>query len=256
MKDVLSEVKDHVALITLNRTQKHNAFDDSLLSELQILLDEAKTNTDVHVILLKANGRHFCSGADLAWMQRMAQFTEEENIADAKILARLMHSLYDCPKPTIAMVQGAAMGGGAGLVAACDLAIAADDARFCFSEVKLGLIPAVISPYVIKAIGERSALGLFMSAEVFNAERAYELKLVHQCVPEKDLLSHTFAFAQQIAQWPAQAVCAAKSLVRQVAMAPIDQRLQELTATLIAKQRVSIEGQRGLKAFINKDNQP
>ena len=256
MTDVLSDVQNHVALITLNRTEKHNAFDDTLLSALQILLEQAIENPHVHVIVLKANGRHFCSGADIAWMQRMAQFSEEENLADARILARLMQCLYECPKPTIAMVQGAAMGGGVGLVAACDLAIAAHDARFCFSEVKLGLIPAVISPYVIKAIGERVALGLFMSAEVFNAERAYELKLVQQCVPEEDLLSHTLAYAQQIAQWPTQAVCAAKSLVRQVAQAPIDQRLQTLTASLIAKQRVSVEGQQGLKAFLNKDNQP
>lgn len=256
MTDVLSEVQDHVAQITLNRIQKHNAFDEMILAELQTLLDEAIQNPQVHVILLKANGPHFCSGADISWMQRMAEFSEEENLADALILARLMNRLYECPKPTIAMVQGSAMGGGVGLVAACDIAIAADDARFCFSEVKLGLIPAVISPYVIKAIGERMALNLFMSAEVVNAQRALALNLVQQCVPKETLATHTMAYAQHIAQWPAEAVYAAKSLVRQVANAPIDSALQALTASLIAKQRVSAEGQRGLKAFLHKDNQP
>ena len=168
MSDILSEVQGHVLLITLNRMSKHNAFDDTLLADLQRTLDSARDNPSVHVIILKANGRHFSAGADIAWMQRMADFSEAENLADAKGLARLMDSLYHHPKPTIAMVQGAAIGGGAGLVAACDIAIAADTAYFCFSEVKLGLIPAVISPYVIKAIGERTAVGLFMSAETFN----------------------------------------------------------------------------------------
>ena len=169
MSDVLSELQEHVLLITLNRIKKHNAFDDTLLNDLQLILDHAQDNQQVRVIILKSNGRHFSAGADLAWMQRMATFSEEENLADAKRLAHLMYSLYNSKKPTIAMVQGAAMGGGAGLVAACDVAIASHTAHFCFSEVKLGLIPAVISPYVIKAIGARAATSLFMSAELFDA---------------------------------------------------------------------------------------
>ena len=254
MSDILSELQEHVLLITLNRVSKHNAFDDTILTDLQLILDNAEENPDVRVIVLKANGRHFSAGADLAWMQRMAQFSEEENIADAKIVARLMVSLHQHSKPTIAMVQGAAMGGGAGLVAACDIAIAADTAHFCFSEVKLGLIPAVISPYVIKAIGERAAMGLFISAETFDAKRAFELQLVQHCVPEEELLTYTLHYAQQIAQLPPGAVCAAKSLVRQVANKPIDENLQQLTATLIAQQRISTEGQYGLQAFLKKAN--
>lgn len=254
MADILSELQDRILLITLNRVSKHNAFDDTLLIDLQLILDNAKDNPDIRVIVLKANGRHFSAGADLAWMQRMAQFSEDQNVADANILAKLMYTLHQHPKPTIAMVQGAAMGGGAGLVAACDVAIAASTASFCFSEVKLGLIPAVISPYVIKAIGERATLGLFMSAETFDAKRALELQLVQHCVSEDALLSYTLKHAQQIAQWPAGAVKAAKSLVRQVANMPINETLQHLTASLIAKQRVSAEGQRGLKAFLEKRN--
>ncbi len=254
MSDIVSELKNHILFITLNRVHKHNAFDDTLLVDLQSKLDAAESAPNIRVIILKANGRHFSAGADLAWMQRMATFSEEENLADAGILAKLMYTLHQHPKPTIAMVQGAAMGGGAGLVAACDIAIAATTATFCFSEVKLGLIPAVISPYVIKAIGERAALGLFMSAETFNAKRALELQLIQHCVAEEELLSYTLKYAEQLAQWPAGAVKNAKSLVRQVAAMPIDDKVQHLTASLIAKQRVSAEGQQGLKAFLEKKN--
>jgi methylglutaconyl-CoA hydratase len=252
MSNVLYEQQEHVFIITLNRINKGNAFDDDFLIELQELLDQAQYHPEARVILLKANGRHFSAGADVAWMQRMVHLSEEGNLADAKILARLMWSLYQCKIPTIAMVQGAAMGGGAGLVAACDIAMAANSARFCFSEVTLGLIPAVISPYVIKAIGERAATGLFMSAETFDAKRAFELQLVQHCVPDEDLLSYTLRFAHQMAQWSPEAVRAAKSLARQVASLPITDDLQEITARLIAKQRVSIEGQRGLQAFLDK----
>jgi len=253
MSDLLSEIQDRVLLITLNRIAKHNAFDNTLLADLQLLLDEAENNQNVRVIVLKANGRHFCAGADLAWMKRMAAFSEEENQADATVLARVMYTIYQSSKPTLAMIQGAAFGGGAGLVAACDIAIAADNAQFCFSEVKLGLIPAVISPYVIKAIGERAATWLFTSAEPFDAKRALELQLVQRCVPEEELLTYTLDYAQQIAQLAPLAVGEAKSLVRQVAGVPINEALVRTTADLIAKKRVSAEGQRGLQAFINKE---
>lgn len=253
MTDLLSELHDRVFMITLNRVGKHNAFDDSLLAALQQLLDEAISNPQARVILLKANGKHFSAGADLAWMQRMAQFSEEENLQDAMVLARVMHTLYISPKPTIAMVQGAAFGGGAGLVAACDLAIASPTARFCFSEVKLGLVPAVISPYVVKALGERTAKWLFMTAETFDAEEAKKLQLVQHCVAEDELLAFTVNYAQQIARLAPEAVKACKTLVSQVAGRPINEELLQQTATLIAKKRVSAEGQRGLNAFLNKE---
>jgi methylglutaconyl-CoA hydratase len=254
MSDILSTLEDHVLLVTLNRLEKHNAFDDQLLKQLQNILDKANSNPDVGVLLLKANGKSFSAGADLAWMQRMVEFSEEENFADANLLANVMHTLYHLKKPTIAMVQGAAIGGGVGLVAACDIAIASTSATFCFSEVKLGLIPAVISPYVIKAIGARVATGLFMSAETFSSQRALEINLIQHILPNDDLLSYTRRYAQQIAQWPPGAVSKAKLLVRQMESLPIDAKSQHLTASLIAKQRVSPEAQKGLKSFLNKAN--
>lgn len=253
MTTLLSELHGHVQLITFNRVNKHNAFDDLFLHDLQLLLDDALTDSRVRVIVLKANGMHFSAGADLAWMQRMANFSEAENLADARVLAQVMYTLNQSPKPTIAMVQGAAFGGGAGLVAACDIAIAANTARFCFSEVKLGLIPAVISPYVIKAIGEKAANWLFMSAEEFDAKRAYELQLVQHCVPEDELLTYTLNYAQRLSRLAPNAIRASKALVRQIVGHPINDELQQITASLIAKQRVSVEGQQGLQAFLNKE---
>jgi len=253
MHDLLSELDGRVLILTLNRTDKYNAFDDNLLHALQKQLDMAATNPEVRVILLRANGRHFSAGADLNWMQRMANFTEDENIADAKILARVMASLYHSKKPTIAAIQGGAFGGGAGLVAACDIAIAADTASFCFSEVKIGLIPAVISPYVVRAVGERAATWLFISAEKIDAPSARNLGLIHHCVPEEELPSHAHLYARQLAALPPGAVKASKNLVQQVAKHPINQQLEETTAHLIAKQRVSVEGQKGLQAFLNKE---
>ena len=252
MLDLLTELKDHVFFITLNRIKKHNAFDDTLIAQLQQALDTAIDDTNVHVIVLNANGKHFSAGADLAWMQRMANYTEAENVADAKQLAHLLATLSESPKPTLAMVQGAAYGGGAGLVAACDIAIAADSACFCFSEVKLGLIPALISPYVIRAVGERTASWLFMSAETITAERALALNLIQACINDKDLLNYTVAYANKLAALPQEALRDAKLLVRTVVHCPIDEALQTKTASLIAKKRVSTEGQAGLNAFLNQ----
>ncbi len=253
MQDLICDLDEHVLILTLNRTDKHNAFDDGLIAKLQHELDLAAKNPAVRVIMLRANGKHFSAGADLGWMQRMAEFSEEENITDAKALAQLLSSLHHCEKPTIAVVQGAAFGGGAGLVAACDIAIAADTAQFCFSEVKLGLIPAVISPYVVRALGERVASWLFMSAEKIDAKAALNFGLVHQLIPEEELPSHAHQYAREIAALAPEAVGASKVLVQTVANQPIDQKLQDLTASLIAKKRASTEGRKGMQAFLNKE---
>jgi methylglutaconyl-CoA hydratase len=253
MSDLFSEIQERVCLLTINRISKHNAFDNYLLGEMQQQLDAAISNPVVRVIVLKANGKHFSAGADLAWMQNMAQFNEEENLKDSMILGNLMYSLNQSPKPTIAMVQGSAFGGGAGLIAACDIAIAATSARFCFSEVKLGLIPAVISPYVVKAIGERAAKMLFMSAEIFDVQRAMDLNLVQHCVSEEELLEFTLKYAKQISSNAPEAVKIAKQLVHDVANKKINEELVRYTASLIARKRVSAEGQQGLKAFLNKE---
>lgn len=252
MNYIVSELVDQIYWITLNRPNKRNAFDDVLLTELQQAIHTANNTPEARIIVLNANGPHFSAGADMQWMRRMAQFSEAENLADAKQLAQVLSDLYHTPKPTVAMVQGSAFGGGAGLAAVCDIVIAADTAAFSFSEVKLGLIPAVISPYVIKAIGERAATCLFVSAEIINAKRATELNLVHHCVPEDTLLTYTKKFLANMRCLAPQAMCAAKQLVREVAEQPITSTLQDYTAQLIAQRRVSPEGQAGLQAFLEK----
>ncbi|STX29583.1 enoyl CoA hydratase/isomerase (crotonase) [Legionella beliardensis] len=253
MNELLTQLQDHVFIITLNRVNKHNAFDDKLIKALQEQLNKAIADNQVRVILLKANGPHFSAGADLSWMQRMAQFNEEENLVDALVLARLMKTLYECPKPTIAAVQGGAFGGGAGLVAACDIAIASTEAKFCFSEVKLGLIPAVISPYVVKAIGERAAKWLFMSAQPFDAEQAKQLNLIQYCVQDCTLANFALTYARQIANLAPKAVADCKALIHRVCNRPVTDELIQETAVLIAQKRVSKEGQKGLQAFLKKE---
>jgi len=252
MSLVLKETVDNICTITLNRTDKHNALDDALLKALQKSLDEAIEEEDSLVVLLKANGKHFSAGADLAWMQKMVELTEEENLEEAMILARVLYTLHTCPKPTIASIQGSAFGGGAGLAAVCDISIASQSALFCFSEVRLGLIPAVISPYVIEAMGARAAKALFISAEPFNAEKALALQLIQHAVPAENLETFTLDFARKITHLAPQAVCEAKSLIETVKERPIDETLIRETARLIAHRRVSREAQRGLHAFLNK----
>lgn len=253
MSDLLYEVQDGICLLTLNRESKQNAFDDQLLIAMQEQFAAANADPKVRVIILKANGKHFSAGADLQWMQRMADYTEEENISDALILAKLMFSIHNSAKPTIAMVQGAAYGGGAGLVAACDIGIAADTAQFCFSEVKLGLIPAVISPYVVQAIGKRAAKALFMTAERFDAERAKALNLIHHTVAEDELFNFTLNYAKLMKQCAPESVMAAKQLAEYVSNKELNEQLIQYTAQLIAQKRVSAEGQKGLHAFLNKE---
>jgi methylglutaconyl-CoA hydratase len=253
MSDLLYETQDSIGLLTINRDHKRNAFDNHLLAEMTHRLEEAKKDDKVRIIILKANGAHFSAGADLGWMKSMANFNEEENLKDALILGNLMYDLYHCPKPTLAMVQGSAFGGGAGLVAACSIAVAATSARFCFSEVKLGLIPAVISPYVVKAIGERNAQTLFMSAEVFDAPRALAMNLIQYSVQEHHLLEFTLNYAKQISNNAPSAVKQSLQLARYVANKPINEELVHYTASLIAQKRISTEGQQGLNAFLNKE---
>lgn len=252
MTDLITEYKNSCCWLTLNRVEKSNAFDDHLINQLIKAIDEAVDNPEVRAIVLKANGKHFSAGADLAWMQRMALYSEEENFTDACELAQLMYRLHHSPKPCIAMIQGAAFGGGAGMAAACDIAIAADNAIFCFSEVKLGLIPAVISPYVIKAIGERASKALFITAETFNAEQAKQLGLVQHTVELDSLESFTEKYVEAIIKNAPIAVCEARRLVDKVANRQIDKELIEETALLIARKRVSEEGQDCLQAFLNK----
>ena len=240
-----------VVTLTLDRPQLHNAFDDALITELIKVLALYKENPQSRLLVLRANGKSFSAGADLNWMQRVAQYTQAENKADAENLAELMSSLYYFPHPTLAVVQGAAFGGGVGLVSCCDIAVASDKASFCLSEVKLGLVPAVISPYVIAAIGARQAQRYFLSAERFDAQTAYHLGLVQQLCSAEDLETQTMALINTILSNAPLALTACKQLIQQVHTS-ITPELRDYTTHLIAQLRVSPEGQEGLAAFLEK----
>ncbi|HRK57761.1 MAG TPA: enoyl-CoA hydratase/isomerase family protein [Burkholderiaceae bacterium] len=246
------ERADAVATVWLARPQVRNAFNDVMVAELTACFEQLATDAHVRVIILAARGPAFCAGADLAWMQRMSRFSEAENLADARALARMLHTLYTCPKPVIARVHGDAYAGGLGLVAASDVAVAADAARFCLSEVKLGLIAATIAPYVVRAMGERQARRYVLSAEVFDASAAQRIGLVHSAVAPEALDAEVSRIAQAFLAASPAAIASAKSLLREIAQRPIDEALIELTATRIAQARASADGQEGIAAFLEK----
>ena len=246
--------RDRVRHIALNRPEVHNAFDDALIAELTAAIDDAGRDEAVRAVVLTGEGESFSAGADLNWMRSMAQAGEQQNRDDSLRLARLMRSLQFCPKPTLARVNGAAYGGGVGLVACCDIAIGADGAKFGLTEVKLGLVPAVISPYVVAAIGLRQARRLFLTGEVFDAFDAQRIGLLHQVVAPV-ALDDTVAFALKLL---AKAGPEAQRQAKQLAfrMGGLDEaaaeRIDRDNAALIARLRVSPEGQEGLTAFLDK----
>lgn len=239
-----------IATLTLNRPEVHNAFDDVMIAEIINALDEAQHNEAVRALVLNSNGKNFSAGADLNWMRSMADKNYQENIADASELSRLMQRLDELPKPTIAMVQGAAFGGAVGLAACCDLVVAQPNSSFCLSEVKIGLIPAVISPYVIKAIGERQARRYMLTAERFFAERAQQLGLVHEVV--EDMTPTVEQWLEALLNNSPQALEANKTLIAEVGSRPITSDVRDNTIRAIAEIRVSSEGQEGLSAFLEK----
>lgn len=241
-----------VVNLTLNRPEQHNAFDDVLIAELTGALKRLGDEPGVRAVVLTGAGRSFSAGASLDWMRRMASLSLEENIADAAGLAGLMHTLDRLRKPTVALVQGAAYGGGVGLVACCDIAIASERASFCLSEVRLGLTPATISPYVINAIGPRWARRLFQTAEVFNAERAREIGLVQDVVSEAELATAGEAVLSALLQGAPVAQADAKDLIFLCEGRPVDAELREETGRRIAARRASAEGQEGISAFLDK----
>jgi methylglutaconyl-CoA hydratase len=241
-----------VATLTLNRPQVHNAFDDRLIAALTHELRELEHNAQVRVVVLAAEGKSFSAGADLNWMQRMAKYSEADNIRDAVALANLMRVLDTMSKPTVARVQGAAFGGGVGLVACCDIACASSAAVFCLSEVRLGLIPAVISPYVIAAMGQRNARRYFLTAERFDAQEALRIGLVHTVVEPAQLDATLTQMIDELLKGGPHAIAEAKDLIASVSSRPVDQALAEDTAARIARIRVSSEGQEGTNAFLEK----
>jgi len=247
-----TEINDGVATIRMNRPEVHNAFDDALIAALTSELRRLDRSLLARIIVLAANGKSFSAGADLNWMRRMAKYSREENLRDALALADLMRTLDGMGKPTIAQVQGAAFGGGVGLVACCDIAIASTEAAFCLSEVRLGLIPSVISPYVIAAIGERAARRYFLTAERFDALEARRLGLVHEVVEGSALDDTVAKIAGQLLKGGPRALAAAKKLIADVSRRPMDDGLSAETARRIAAIRVEPEGQEGLAAFFDK----
>ncbi|HVL08062.1 MAG TPA: enoyl-CoA hydratase/isomerase family protein [Burkholderiaceae bacterium] len=242
----------HVATVTLNRPDVRNAFNDILIAELTGAFRALGDSPQVRVIVLTGAGTAFCAGADLNWMRRMAGYAPEQNRADALTLAQMMHTLWSCPRPVIARVQGDAYAGGVGLVAASDIVVAADIANFSISETRLGLIPATISPYVIRAMGERAARRYFLSAERFSATQAAHCGLVHEVVPEAALDARVAELTATLAANGPEAVRACKRLVQDVAGAPIDTDLITDTANRIAEIRGSAEGREGISAFLEK----
>ncbi|WP_417844189.1 enoyl-CoA hydratase/isomerase family protein [Thalassospira sp.] len=241
-----------IARVTLNRPDIHNAFDDALIRDLTATLTTLNADAAVRVVQLTGAGKSFSAGADLNWMKRMADYSHAENLADSRHLATLMKTLNFMGKPTIAMVNGAAFGGGVGLAACCDIVIASDRAKFCLSETRLGLIPAVISPYVIEAIGTAQARRYFISAERFDAATAQKIGLVHEITDADGLIAKGDEMAQLLLQNSPGAMAAAKDLIYAIADHPIDDAIIEETATRIADQRASREGREGVRAFLEK----
>jgi methylglutaconyl-CoA hydratase len=241
-----------VAWITLDRPEVHNAFDETLIAELTDALAASDRDASVRIVVLRGNGRSFCAGADLNWMRRMASYGKAENLADARSLARLLSTLANVAKPTVARVHGNAFGGGVGLVACCDIAIAAQEASFAFSEAKLGLIPATIAPYVVEAIGARQARRYFITAERFTAAEAWRLGLVHDIAPMVDLDARLDEVLGALLLPGPAAQAEAKALVRYVAHRPVDARMVEATARHIARVRASPEAREGVAAFLDK----
>lgn len=250
---LLTNIDDSgVATLTMNRPEVHNAFDDSLIAMMITELKRLESDRRVRLLILAASGKSFSAGADLGWMRRMAEYSRTENLNDALQLAELMKRLDRFPKPTIALVQGAAYGGGVGLVACCDMVIASNKASFCLSEVKLGLIPAVISPYVVSAIGARNARRYFLSAERFGAQEGQRLNLVHEVVEPEALEARAVSYCALLLKNSPAAMAAAKELVAAVARGSVDESMILDTAERIADTRASAEGREGLAAFFEK----
>jgi len=245
-------ISDRIGHVTLNRPELRNAFNEHSIAELALAFDELGRHELVRAIVLGANGPAFCAGADLNWMKKMAGYSDSENRADAMRLADMLRTIYTCPKPVVAKVQGDCYAGGMGLVAACDIAISVDTANFCLSEVKLGLVPATISPYVIKAMGEQAARRYFLTAERFDAQEAQRIGFVHEIVPAGDLDTKVAGIVQALANNSPNAVCAAKKLVREIAGQPVTEALLEDTADRIAAIRASLEGREGVASFLEK----
>lgn len=242
----------HFAEIHLNRPDVRNAFNDIAIAEITQVFQELGADPTIRAVILAARGPAFCAGADLNWMKKMAGYTHKENLADAVQLADMLRTIYLCPKPVVAKIQGDCYAGGMGLVAACDMAVAAEQSNFCLSEVKLGLIPATISPYVIKAMGENAARRYFLTAERFSAQEAHRIGFVHETAKADALDATVDQIVKALLAASPHAVRQAKRLVQDVAGMPLTDTLVADTVERIADIRVSVEGREGVQSFLEK----
>ncbi len=248
----IAEPSRYIAQITMSRPDVRNAFNDEMITELTQAFTQLGARDDVRCIVLAAQGPAFCAGADLNWMRKMADYSTDENLADAVKLAEMLRVMYECPKPTVARVQGDVVAGGMGLVAACDIAVSTDSVNFCLSEVRLGLIPATISPYVIRAMGARAAHRYFLTAERFNALEALRIGFVHEVVPADQLDLKVGEITAALCSASPNAVKVCKKLVQEVANSEISQRLIAQTVAGIADIRSSAQGKEGVSSFLQK----
>jgi methylglutaconyl-CoA hydratase len=245
-------ITHRVGVVWMTRAEVRNAFNETTIAELTEAFRALGADPEVRTIVLAAEGPAFCAGADLDWMRRMSQYSHDENRADAMKLATMLRTIHECPKPVIARVHGPAFAGGVGLVAACDIAIASLNAEFCLTETKLGLIPATIAPYVMRAIGPNQARRYFLTAEKFDAGEAFRIGLVHNIAPPDELDSTINELLGTLMLTSAEAVTAAKRLVRELAFRPIDDALVADTAERIAAIRQSADGREGIASFLEK----
>lgn len=249
---ILHDVKHGIATITLNRPEVHNAFNEAVMDELTALVKKAEEDKGVRALVLRGNGKSFCAGGDLNWMRKSANYSYDENVEDAMRLGVLLKTLNFLPKPTIALVHGNIFGGGVGLASCCDILVAETGAQFCLSEVRIGLIPSIIAPYVINAMGERMARRYFMTAERFDAETAYRIGFAHEVAAAGQLDAAADKIIGALLDGAPLAQGRGKKLMLELAGKPIDDKVIDLTVRQIAEARASDEGKEGLTAFLNK----
>lgn len=252
----LTRPSQGITVMWLNRPEKHNAFDPALIQAIHEQLNFLRDDDDTRVLILAGRGKSFCSGADLHYMKSMVNFSLQENIEDAGRLAAMLQALHQFPKPVIAAVHGNAFAGATGLIACSDTVFASDDARFCISEVRLGLVPAVISPFVMARMGVHQARRYFLSAEVFDAKAAQQAGLVHKCVSAEQLMPTVMTHAELLLKNAPGALSATKALIRELVPVPSHETLTNYTCELIARVRASEEAQGGLQAFFEKQTAP
>lgn len=253
MENILFKTENNIATVTINRPDVRNAMDESTIAELEEAFDKVAADSSIRALVLRGKGKAFCAGGDLNWMRRAADYNREENIADAQKLGDMLYALHTLNKPTIAMIHGAVFGGGVGLACACDIALGLENSKFCLSEVKIGLIPSVISPYVLAAIGERQALRYYQTAEVIEAEEAKEIGLLHEVYPNEAAQQEALLEMLSLIQANApDAMADAKNQIFQLSATAITPEAVRQTSAAIAKRRATDEAKEGVSAFLEK----